>query len=677
MKWPEEERRTDDYPGQYWKAAELTIEGYQAAPWRTAAVASARKLVENRARAAKDADETPRPPDSGQLREWLDEHRLSDVADALQENDSHNSVSTSNLLLAEAAGILFCNRPTVSNWKMVGQLIGSDPAAQRVLVNLVERRISARPNLRDDIRKVARMMVERFKQNPSGNTHRSDHAILVEIQRQWKSKPDLHEIWFGLRTLGNIMPFRSDWHIFDLLFDTDMEFAAELIEAYGEPYQPALILQFGALDPNRRFADWLRLMNCALPAFEADSTWNGRVLLPLALLAAHDALRSGLGYRGDNEDEARQDDVRLAELANATAAALWARSDGGAATLRWGSWLFRSIMSILDAEQSPFPQDISSRAWPIWLVVEALMQSPASVAWMNLRPTDMPPEDELCLEAMRILSAREHGHSVPGRDLLFQMLPDQPEDFLEGEDGKRKQELPSLFVIWGKRADAFGARVVAAALFDRDVAVSFAELWRRALTLREIAEHSHAFKSDDQAFDDYARRASETIRFILALGINLIDYVQDGRQPFVSGDRRATVLALFTTLHDAIREMLAIDPVGRRYLVSIHEHLCVRRFFYERTPVGDGSVAVALMEADEPTLGDLLYERCKVSSSFFKSLQMLRANGAQRNHIESALARVGVRLDHLVEQAQRLNAIEHNRAIDLTGFEITARNDGS
>lgn len=281
------------------------------------------------------------------------------------------------------------------------------------------------------------------------------------------------------------------------------------------------------------------------------------------------------------------------------------------------------------------------------------------------------------MEAMRILSAREHGHSVPGRDLLFQMLPDEPEDFLEGEDGKRKQELPSLFVIWGKRADAFGARVVAAALFDRDVAVSFAELWRRTLTLREIAEHSHAFKSDDQAFDDYARRASETIRFILALGINLIDYVQDGRQPFVSGDRRATALALFTTLHDAIREMLAIDPVGRRYLVSIHEHLCVRRFFYERTPAGDGSVAVALTEDDEPTLGDLLYERCNVSSSFFKSLQMLRANGAQRNHIEIALARVGVRLDHLVEQAQRLNAVEHNRAIDLTGFDITARNDGS
>ena len=274
MKWPEEERSEDDYPSLYCKAVGLTIERYQAAPWRRAAVASVRKLIESRLGAAKAAGEIPRPPDSEQLREWLDEHQFSSVVDALQENDSHNGISTSNLLLAEAAGILFCNRPTVSNWKMVGQLIGRDPAAQRVLVDLVERRISARPALREDIRKIARIVVERFKQEPHGHAHRSDHAIFAESQRQWKLKPDLHEIWFGLRTLGNIMPFRSDWHIFDLLFETDMEFAAKQIETYGEPYQPALILQFGALDPNRRFADWLRLTNCALPAFNVNRLTN-------------------------------------------------------------------------------------------------------------------------------------------------------------------------------------------------------------------------------------------------------------------------------------------------------------------------------------------------------------------------------------------------------------------
>lgn len=669
MKWPEEQRREDSYPAQYWKAVALTIEHYEAAPWRLAAVASIQKFIEKRLKTAKDAGEPPRPPDSKLLGEWLDKHDLSDVVDVLLKDDIDNGISISSALLAEAAGVLFCNRPTILNWQMVGQIIERDPAARRTLVDLVERRMTTRSGLREDIRNVARKMVERFKRDPGRYAHRAAYAGIAEIQQQWKEEPELHEIWFGLRKLDNIMPFRSDWYIFDLLFESDTVFAAELIEAYGAPYQPALILQFGALDPNRRFTDWLRLMNSALPAFEADGTWNGQVLLPLLLLAAQDAMRSELGYRGESEEEARRYDTHLAELAKTIASTIWARSDGSSAAFRWGSWLFRSAMSVLDAER-PFPHDANSRARPTWLVIEALIQSPASTAWADLRPTDVGAEDELCLEAMRILAAREHDHIVPGLDLLHQMLPDEPEDFLEGEDGRRRRELPSLFVIWGKSADAFGTRVIAAALFNRDVAATFADLWRRTLTLREIAEHNHAFRSDNFAFDDYAIRASETIRFVIALGINLIDYVQDGRQKIVFDDRRATTLALFSILHDATREMFAIDPIGQDHLVGVHDHLCVRRFLYEHLSVEDSTVAAPLTEADKPTVGDLLYERCKVSRSFFGSLQMLRANGIERERIENALYSVGIQLDHLVEQAQRLNAIEHNRTIDLTGFEI-------
>jgi hypothetical protein len=592
--------------------------------------------------------------------------------DVLLKDDSDNGISISGALLAEAAGVLFCNRPTILNWQMVGQSIERDPVARMVLVDLVERRMSTRSGLREDIRKVARTIVERFKQEPDGHDHRTDQASITEIQQQWKAKPDLHEIWLDLRELSQIMPFRRDWYIFDLLFESDTVFATELIEAYGEPYQPALILQFGALDPNRRFADWLRLVNLALPAFESGGTWNGLVLLPLLLLVAQDAMGGRQGYRRESEEEARRYDTRLAELTKTIASSLWARPDGSAALLRWGSWLFRSAMSTLDAERLPFPHGANSRARPTWLAIEAIIQSPASTAWLNLRPTDVAAEDELCLEAMRILAAREHGHIAPGRDLLLQMLPDEPQDFLEGYDGRRRRELPSLFVIWGKRPDAFGARVIAAALFDRDVAATFADLWRRTLTLREIAEHDHAFRSDNFAFHDYARRASETIRFVIALGINLIDYVQDGRQQVAFDDPRATTLALFSTLHDAIREMFAIDPIGQHYLVSVHNHLCIRRFFCEHPSVEDSTVMAPLVEADKPTVGDLLYERCEVSRSFFESLQILCANGIQRERIESELHSVGIQLDHIIGQAQRLNSIEYSRTIDLTGFQIGA-----
>jgi hypothetical protein len=668
VKWPEEERREDDYHCQYQQAAKTTIGRYQSAHWRRAAVTSTRKLVEENLKKAKSTSNLPCPPDNEQLCAWLQAEDRRDAVNALRQDDKNNGRSMGGALLAEAAGALFCTHPTVSCWQMVGQIIGEDLAARKVLVELVKHRMSKRPSLRENILKVARKIVQPVERDPGESSYRNDHAAIAEMHRRWKANPDLHEIWFGLHALGHIMPFRRDWYIFDLLLELDTAFAAELIEAYEEPYQPAMILGFGTLTPSRRFSDWGQLMEAALPAFDANGAWNGRVLLPLLLLAAQDAMRSRLGSRGTKEDMAECNGASLADLTKAVASALWKRPDGGAAALRWGGWLFRSMMVALDGDRVSFPGDADSRARPDWLIVQTLMRSSNSTACLDLRPTDVAPEDELCLEAVRILAAGEHDCAVPGRALLLWMLPDKAEDFL-GREGKRRRDLPSLFVTWGKRADAFGTRVLASALFDHDVATTFADMWHRTLTLREIVEHGDAFRSDDNAYDDYARDASKTLRFVIALGINLIDYVQDVHQTVTFEDRHATMLSLFSTLHDATREMLAIDPIGRQDMENIHDHLCVRRFLYEETQMRDRAFAAPLADMDQPTAGDLLYERCETSREFFGTLRMLLINGISRERIERALESVGVRLDHLIEQAKRLNVIEHERGIDLTGLD--------
>jgi len=668
MKWPEEERDEADYPGQYRRKADAFVTRYLAAPWRKAAVASVRKVIDRRLKEARDADAPSHLPKLETLQEALDADHLSKAADELLQDDGHNGVSLAGALLAEAAGGLFCNSPSVPRWQMVGQIIGNDPVAYRVLVDLVKHRLSKRPRLREDIRMVARKLVQQSVRNPCTSAYQGDQATLAEMHRRWKAKPDLHEIWFGHASGRHLMLRRSDWHLFDLLFDLDTAFAAELIEAYEAPYQPAMILQWGALNPSRRFADWARLMEAALPAFEADGTWNGRVLLPLLLCTAEDALRSGPGFRVEDQDTAQRHDARLVELSKAIASAILERRDGEPASLRWGGWLVRRVMSSLDSERVPFPRAPDSHARPAWLATEALVEAPASIQWLNLRPSDVPAEDELCLEAVRSLAARHHDRTVPGRDLLFEMLPDEPEEFLEGETGRRMRELPSLFSIWGKRADAFGTRILAATLFGGDVAATFADLWRRTLVLREIAEHGHAFRSDEGGYDDRTARASQTIRFVIALGINLVDYVQDPRLTESLEDRRAVALALLATLHDATCEMLAIDPIGRRDLETIHNHLCVRRFLYEYEHVGEQLVAAPLTRTDRPTAGDLLVERCAVNRTFFETLQMLRINGVGRMQIADALADVHISMDGLVEQAKRLNAVEHARTIDLSGL---------
>jgi hypothetical protein len=542
MKWPEEERDEADYPGQYRRTADAFVTRYLAAPWRNAAVASVRTVIERRLKEAMDPDAPPRQPTVEALKEALDADDLSEAADELLQDNAHNGVSLVGALIAEAAGGLFCNKPSVPRWQLVGQIIGNDPVAYRVLVNLVEHRLSRRPRLREDIRRIAQQLVRQSVRNPGASAYQKDQASLAELHRRWTEKRDLHEIWFGHASGRFPMLRRSDWHLFDLLFDLDTAFAAELIEAYETPYQPGMILQWGALDPNRLFADWARLMEVALPAFEADGTWNGRVLLPLLLCAAEDALRSGPRFRAEDQEAAQRHDARLVELSKAIASAIFERHDGEAVSLRWGGWLFRRVMSSLDSERVPFPSGPDSRARPAWLAIEALVEAPASIQWLNLRPSDVPAEDELCLEAVRSLAARHHDRTVPGRDLLIEMLPDEPEEFLEGEAGRRMRELPSLFIIWGKRADAFGTRIIAATLIDGDIAATFADLWRRTLVLREIAEHGHAFRLDESGYDDRTARASQTIRFVIALGINLVDYVQDPRLTESLEDRRAVTL---------------------------------------------------------------------------------------------------------------------------------------
>lgn len=668
MRWPEEEREETDYPGQYRHTADAFVARYLVAPWRKAAVASVRRLVARCLKDDREADGPPHPPEHEALHKALDADGIPEAADELLQDDGRNGVSLAGALLAEATGGLFCDRPSTPRWQVVGRVIDNDPVAHRVLVDLVVRRMSRRPSLREDIRKIAQRLIQQSVREPGASAYRGDQAMLVEMHRRWTAKPDLHEIWFGHAGGGHVMWHRSDWHLFDLLFEVDTAFAAELIEAYEAPYQPALILQWGALAPNRRFADWGRLMGAALPAFEADGTWNGRVLLPLLLHAAEDALRSGPGLRAEDEDAVQLHDARLAKLSKAIASVVLERPDGEAVALRWGGWLFRGVMSSLDGERIPFPYDSNSRARPAWLAIEALVEAPASVGWLDLCPTDVPAEDELCLEAVRSLAARHHDHPVSGRDLLLEILPDEPEDFLEGAAGKRMREMPSLFVTWGKRADAFGTRILAATLLAGDVAATFADLWRRTLVVREIAEHGHAFRLDEGGYDDHTARASQTIRFVIALGINLVDYLEDPSLTDPPKDRRAATLALLAILHDATREMLAIDPIGRGDMESVHDHLCVRRFLYESEHVGEHHVAAPLAETDWPTAGDLLVERCAVNRAFFETLKMLGANGIGRERIARALKGVDISLDRLLEQAQHLNAIEHVRRIDLTGL---------
>lgn len=665
MKWPEEQA-TEDRRQAYLQSAKLSFDTYKAAPWRRAALASVRRWLDHAVMVARKDGTRARVPSIDMLRDCLREHDLYEAAAAIADGNLQMGLSLAPPLFAEAAGLRFCARPTLTNWLLVGDAIADDLVAHEVLIGLVRERTAKRPGLRDDIREVARSLVRDVNNQTDGATYERNAEAYRLIVERWRAEPNLKDIWFGLRGLQYVTPFRADACIFDLLFETDPDFAAELIEAYNEPFQPALILQLGETNPGR-FADWGRLMSLAKPAFDASGAWNGSVLLPLLLMRAADALRGPFAWSNDDRAIANERDTYRQKLAEAVATALLERADGAAAGLRWGGWLFRMTLRDLDADGAAFPERPESRGRSFWLMLNTLARSSASPAWLQARPPDMSADEEFCVEAMRILAAFAHDLAVPGRDLLVEMLPDNPEAYLDGRAAARIRELPGLFVAFGKRPDALGPRVLAAALLDADVVETFRAFWRRTLTLREIAEHSDAFRIDDAWADQSVRTAAETLRFVVALGINLIDYIEDQEQKLAVGDRRAAALGLFALVHDAARELLAIDVVGRRELAAHFDHLCIRRFTYEN--INERRIAAPLTPVDEPTAGQMLAQRCEISREFFDSLQMLRANGISAERIREALENVGISLRRLVGEARRLNAIEVERRIDLTGFD--------
>lgn len=670
MMWPEEEaRERDHFASDYRARAALFVDEYFAADWRQRAVRCVRVILKEQLAIARASGEIVRLPELELLSARLEEAGLSALSKRLRSHDDEGVRHIAGALLADAAGTLFCSAPSVPRWQLAGAIIDDDLVAFTVMVRLVKRRLDESSALRNRIRSVARRIVEQAVANPAAQAHRNEGQMIAEMLRGWAQNPRLQEIWFGVRGVGYLLPFRSDWHIFDLLFETDVAFAAELIEEYRAPFQPKMILEFGYMRPGSHYEHWERLMQHALPAFQEDGTWNGNVLLPLLLYAAQDALRSAQYRLSDLDVVNAENDEQFAELTRMMGERLFQRSDGSAAALRWGAWLFRDTMARLDQERAAYPSDPKSRARSTWLMVEALFKDARSVSWLGLRPTDIPAEDELCLEAMRILAANEHDHPVPGREAIFGVLPSEPEQFLDGAHGRRMREMPSLFVVWGKRPDALGLRVLALALLDADVATTFSELWRQTLTLRELVEHGHAYRVEGEDYDDHTRRAGEIIRFVLSIGINLIDYVEHPSQELRISDRHATTLALMNMLHDAAREMLAIDPTGHSDMEAVHNHLCARRVLYEVTSPENGAVAALLRESDAPTLGAMLFNRCSVSRSFFECLQMLLANGTTRDRIARSLQVVRVDLQRLVAEVGRLNAIEHTRRIEIAGLE--------
>ena len=634
---------------------------YLVEPWRTKAVKVARLLVRDHAAAPRDEDSWPRAPSPEALAERLHEADLTEVAALVEASDRYGSSRHAGAILGEAAALHFCAAPSLTHWRLVASIFENDLFALEVVVRTFHAGIARTPSVGTKLRGIARRIVSRSVREPAGHLRAEEVDFLKRQQDKWHLVPSLRDIWFGLRAMDHVMAHRPDDFVFDLLFRIDTAFAAELIEEYGAPYLPSLVLRFSAFDPAERYEDWALLVKHAAPSFDEDGSWNSRVLLPMLLGMAHDALRGAGPHLDAPEEEVERYDAETKALVMAATGRVLERPDGAAASLHWAAWSYRSTLASLHDEGRAFPHE-ASRGRGTWMVCEALAEDGRSTTWLGMRPGAEAEDEPLTFEAVRILAAAEHGMEMPPSSALHSCLPDTPEQWLDGPSADRLRERTQPFTTWLHRPDALGVWTLARPLFGPHAVRELGALWRRTLPLRELMEHRRA--TDDRrdgaqpAFD-----AASIIRLVASLGIALLDGVQDNRMNFGSNRQRACH-ELFDLMYDITRELLALAGPYNRDETQLHDHLIVRRMVYDEAHPNNADLAAPLSDPTIAPVREMLSVRLEVSPSFFDCLGTLRRNGVALDRIEDALRKAGAEPEHLLTQAQRWNAIEAQRQIE-------------
>jgi hypothetical protein len=202
-----------------------------------------------------------------------------------------------------------------------------------------------------------------------------------------------------------------------------------------------------------------------------------------------------------------------------------------------------------------------------------------------------------------------------------------------------------------------------------DPVSNFRNLWKRTLTLRELAEHWQAGEPNEGRDD-----AKQVLGMVLAIGLNCIDYYADARSAdHPNPDRNSEQFGqLFKLVYDGLRELQATEVFNQQFWSRLYTHLLIRRALYENATVREMVIAASLRRDMEPTLSTMLVNIAGVTPSFFEGLDNLLRNSVPIELITTALHHTGIDLDALVNAATRLNEIDERRPYKIEGAKQIA-----
>ncbi|MHB8390265.1 MAG: hypothetical protein ACYDBH_11885 [Acidobacteriaceae bacterium] len=322
----------------------------------------------------------------------------------------------------------------------------------------------------------------------------------------------------------------------------------------------------------------------------------------------------------------------------------------------------RSTMAGVTDERLPYPTDARSRSYVDSALIDALSRTIPTADWGAQSSSDAEPWEPWCHRCVLVSVALARATPMPpAEDFLGEWVLG-PEDWMS-ERGLSLKAHASLFETFGKRADAYGTRLLALPLAEHSDPVSaWKRFWESTSTIREVIEFGDADGEQDGEWRGRSE-ASGLMRFAFGLGLMMMDHaVAPSRQlPY---ERRAALEGLLCSLTEMVREMAAIDQLDRRYWSEAARHLAIRRAVWlaKRDPEPSRVAEAAFDEGTKPALADYVRDLTGDIEGLLALVEVALRNDVNPETLKRALTDAGIDLLTDIALAERLLKLDAKRA---------------
>jgi hypothetical protein len=548
--------------------------------------------------------------------------------------------------------------PTATMWEYLWSLARHSASLEHGVPRAVVAVASADASFKAQFLGIASEVVKNAVINPGRRATSSERNRAQQLREEWKKKPSLSSLWWGLIERNPFLFGRDDDGVLAMVADLDIDLFVRLLEAFDNPYPIA-----AALDDARvrwSFNRWQDLLSVAPVAFDDERRWNGSPIVPLLLFIGREQLQNRPGPNASETDlKAAADEI--GSLTGEIAKVVAGRADAAPCAERWATWLMRGAMTGLSNELLPYPTDARSRGYVDAALIDALTREIPPAGWSAQSSSDAEPWEPWCHRCVLACVAIARATPMPpAEDFLGEWVL-SPEDWAS-EHGRSLKEHASLFETFGKRADAYGTRLLALPLVENSNPESvWKQFWDSTNVIREIIEFGDADGERDEGWRGRSE-ASGLMRLAFGLGLMMMDHViAPSRQlPY---DRRSALEGLLGALTSAVREMAAIDQLDRRHWSAAARHLAIRRAVWlaKRAPE-TSPTEVAFDDGTTPALADYIRDLTGNVEDLLALVEVALRNGVDSKTLKQALIKAGINLQADIDLAERLLKLDPKRA---------------